>query len=112
MELTGRAARVTIVGLTLAALPLFLFGSFLLTLVYGHKYDGAAAILKILLGEAILDGATAVLSQAFLAAGVPGTVTILEGCGLLSAIPLMYWMVPRWGLKAPHLHFYFRHSPA
>jgi O-antigen/teichoic acid export membrane protein len=99
VELTGRAARVTIAGLTLAALPLFLFGSFLLTLVYGHKYDGAAAILKILLGEAILDGATAVLSQAFLAAGIPGTVTILEGCGLLSAIPLMYWMVPRWGLK-------------
>ena len=51
VELTGRAARVTIAGLTLAALPLFLFGSFLLTLVYGHKYDGAAAILTFFWGK-------------------------------------------------------------
>jgi O-antigen/teichoic acid export membrane protein len=99
VDLTGRAVRVTLAGLILVALPLLFFGGFLLTLVYGHKYDGAAAILRILLGEAILDGTTAVLSQAFLAAGVPGTVTLLQGSGLLSAIPLMYWMIPHWGLK-------------
>ena len=99
VDLTGRAARITLAALLLLALPLFCFGGVLLTLVYGHKYDGAAEILRILLGEGILDGLTAVLSQAFLAAGVPGTVTLLQGTGLLSAIPLMYWMIPRWGLK-------------
>ena len=99
VDLTGKAVRITLVGLCLIALPLFFIGGFLLVLVYGHKYDGAAAILRILLGEAILDGLTGVLSQAFLAAGVPGTVTLLQGIGLLSAVPLMYWMLPRWGLK-------------
>ncbi len=98
VELTGRAVRITLVGLLAVACPLFLAGGFLLRLVYGNKYDGAAAILKILLCEGILDGMTSVLSQAFLAAGVPGTVTLLEGCGLLTAVPLMYWMIPRWGL--------------
>ena len=42
---------------------------------------------------------TSVLSQAFLAAGIPGTVTLLQGSGLMSAVPLMYWFIPRWGLK-------------
>jgi O-antigen/teichoic acid export membrane protein len=99
VDLTGRAVRVTLAGLFLLALPLFLFGGFLLPFVYGNKYNGAATILRILTGEAILDGLTAVLSQAFLAAGVPGIVTLLQGSGLLSAIPLMYWMIPHWGLK-------------
>jgi O-antigen/teichoic acid export membrane protein len=98
VDLTGRAVRVTIAGLLCVAIPLFLIGGLLLTLVYGHKYDGAAAILRILLGEAVLDGATGILSLAFLAAGIPGTVTLLQGTGLLTAFPLMYFMIPRWGL--------------
>jgi O-antigen/teichoic acid export membrane protein len=96
---TGSAVRLTMVGLTLGALPLFFGGGMLLKLVYGNKFDGAAAILRILLGEAILDGMTAVCSQAFLAAGVPGTVAFLQGAGLITAVPLMYWMIPRWGLQ-------------
>ncbi|WP_255424383.1 polysaccharide biosynthesis C-terminal domain-containing protein [Acidipila sp. EB88] len=67
--------------------------------MYGNKYDGAAGILRILLGEAILDGVTSVLAQAFMARGLPGTVTLLEGCGLFTAVPLMYWLIPRYGLQ-------------
>jgi antigen flippase len=98
-SITGSAIRLTMTGMFLAALPLFFGGGLLLHLVYGNKYDGAAVILRILLVEAILDGMTAVSSQGFLAAGVPGTVTLLEGCGLVTALPLMYVMVPRWGLQ-------------
>ncbi len=96
---TGSALRLTMMGMLLGAMPLFFFGGFLLRFAYGNKYDGAAAILRILLFEAVLDGMTAVASQGFMAAGVPGTVTLLEGCGLITAVPLMYWMIPRWGLQ-------------
>lgn len=99
VDATGSAVRLTMTGMFLGALPLFFAGGFLLNLVYGNKFDGAAAILRILLFEAVLDGMTAVSSQGFLAAGVPGTVTLLEGCGLVTAVPLMYWMIPRWGLQ-------------
>lgn len=99
VNLTGRALRITFAILFLAGTSLFFSGGFLLNLVYGNKFDGAFIVLKILLAEAVLDGLTSVSSQAFLAAGFPGVVTLLQGCGLVTAVPLLYWMVPRWGLK-------------
>jgi O-antigen/teichoic acid export membrane protein len=83
----------------LASLPLVFGGDFLLRLVYGHGFTNAAAILPFLIVEAIASGVTSVLSQAFLAAGFPGTVSMLQGCGVLTSIPLMYWLIPRFGLK-------------
>jgi len=99
VTLTGRALRVAFAGLLLIALCLFFAGGFLLNLVYGSRFDGAFLVLRILLAEGVLDGLTLVSSQAFLAAGIPGIVTFLQGCGLLTAVPLLLWMVPRWGLQ-------------
>jgi O-antigen/teichoic acid export membrane protein len=99
VDLTGRALRIILVILILIAVALFFLGPVLLTLVYGSRFSGAGIVLQILLGEAVLDGMTAVMSQAFLAAGVPGTVTLVQGCGLVTAVPLLFWMTPRYGLK-------------
>ncbi len=99
VDLTGRALRVTLALLLLIALILFLFSGMLLRLVYGNKFDDAAIVLRILLAEAILDGMTSVLSQAFLAAGTPGIITFLQGCGLITVVPLLYWLTPRYGLQ-------------
>jgi O-antigen/teichoic acid export membrane protein len=99
VELTGRAARATLCLMLLASLPLLFCGDFLLRLVYGHGFAGAAAILPFLVVEAIAGGLTSVLSQAFLAAGFPGTVSMLQGCGVLTSIPLMLWLIPRFGLQ-------------
>lgn len=99
VALTGRAARATLCLMLLASLPLLVCGDFLLRLVYGHGFAGAAAILPFLVVEAIASGLTSVLSQAFLAAGFPGTVSMLQGCGVLTSIPLMFWLIPRFGLK-------------
>jgi O-antigen/teichoic acid export membrane protein len=96
---TGRAVRVTFYVMVIASLPLFLFGGWLLQLVYGARFEGAAIVLPFLVVEAIADGLTSVLAQAFLAAGFPGVVSMLQGCGLLTAIPLLYWMIPRFGLR-------------
>jgi O-antigen/teichoic acid export membrane protein len=97
--LTGRAARATLCLMLLASLPLLFFGDFLLSLVYGSRFTGAAVVLPFLIAEAIANGLTSVLAQAFLATGFPGTVSMLQGCGLLTSIPLLYWMIPRFGLR-------------
>ena len=99
VALTGRAARATLCLMLLASLPLLFSGNFLLRLVYGQGFAGAAAILPFLVVEAIAGGLTSVLSQAFLAAGFPGTVSMLQGCGVLTSIPLMFWLIPRFGLE-------------
>ena len=99
LTLTGRAARATLCLMLFASLPLFFFGDFLLGLVYGSRFTGAAAVLPFLVVEAIASGLTSVLAQAFLATGFPGTVSLLQGCGLFTSIPLLYWMIPRFGLR-------------
>jgi O-antigen/teichoic acid export membrane protein len=99
VALTGRAARATLCLMLLASLPLLFCGDFLLRLVYGHGFTVAAAVLPFLVVEAIAGGLTSVLSQAFLAAGFPGTVSMLQACGVLTSIPLMFWLIPRFGLR-------------
>jgi O-antigen/teichoic acid export membrane protein len=97
--LTGRAARMTLLVMILASLPLFFFGGFLLKLVYGAKFVTASLVLPFLIVESIFDGLTSVLAQAFLASGFPGTVTLLQGSGLIASIPLLYWLIPIFGLR-------------
>ena len=74
-------------------------GPRLLVFLYGTQYRGAAAILRILVVEVILAGATQVLSQAFMALARPGVITILQAIGLLLTIPLMLVLVPRYGIE-------------
>ena len=38
------------------------------------------------------------MAQAFKAVGRPGVVTILQGIGLALCIPMMLWLIPKWGL--------------
>jgi O-antigen/teichoic acid export membrane protein len=99
VALAGRAGRMTLFVMVAAGIPIFLLGKILIHFFYGSKFDVSVTIFHILLIETILDGLTAVLSQAFLAAGYPGTTTLLEGCGVLSAIPLLLWMIPKWGVN-------------
>ena len=99
VAVTGAAVRVTVVAMSLAALPLLFAGTLMLSIVYGNKFDTAGTILPFLIVESILDGLTSVLTQAFLAAGLPGMVTLLQGCGVIAAIPLIYLLIPRYGVK-------------
>jgi O-antigen/teichoic acid export membrane protein len=91
--------RATFYVMVLASLPLLLCGGLLLHFVYGTGFTGAAVVLPFLVVEAIADGLTSILAQAFLASGFPGMVSMLQGCGLLTSIPLLYWMIPRFGLR-------------
>ncbi len=98
VALTGRSARIS--SLITAACGLFVCvaGPVLLRILYGKEYATAAGVLRILVLEVILSGATFVLAQAFLAVGRPGVVTILQAIGLSLSIPMMLWLIPRYGI--------------
>lgn len=98
VALTGRAVRVSTAFTLLASVAVLILGPVLLRLFYGSEYMGATAVLRILVIQVVLSGATMVLAQAFMALGRPGTVTILQGIGLGLSVPLMLWLIPIYGL--------------
>ena len=98
VALTGRSVRAS--GLITALCGVFVCatGPTLLRILYGKEYVGAVGALRVLVIEVVLSGATFVLAQAFMALGRPGIVTILQGIGLSLSIPMMLWLIPRYGI--------------
>ena len=97
-EMTGRAVRTSTLFTVIAGVLICFFGPYLLAVLYGREYAGAASVLRILVVEVVLAGATLVLSQAFMALGRPGVITTLQVVGLLLTLPLMFVLVPRFGI--------------
>jgi O-antigen/teichoic acid export membrane protein len=107
VEMTGRAVRMTTFITTLCGAGIMLAGPRLLVFLYGPEYRGAAAIVRILVIEVILAGATQVLSQAFMALSRPGVITTLQAIGLLLTIPMMLLLIPRFGIEGAALSLLF-----
>ena len=103
LDLTGRAVRMTTAITTLCGAAIVLAGPRLLVLLYGPEYRVATSILRILVVEVILSGATQVMSQAFMALARPGVITTLQALGLLLTVPLMLLLVPRFGIEGAAL---------
>jgi len=78
---------------------MILLGGTALHYLYGREYMAATLTLNILIIEAILSGAITVMSQPFMALGRPGVVTVLQITGLLTSIPLILVLVPRFGTE-------------
>jgi antigen flippase len=98
VAITGRAVRASTFLTTLCVIPLMIIGPLVITFLYGEEFRGAIPVFRILLIEVLLAGTTWMLSKAFMAAGKPGTVTLLQGFGLGITIPLTLLLVPRYGL--------------
>jgi len=98
LEMTSRAMRMSTMLTTCGGIFVISLGPQLLGLLYGKEYRGANTVLRILVVQIILDGATAVLSQTFMALGRPGIVTTLQVIGLLLTVPLMLVLIPRLGI--------------
>ncbi len=99
VALTGRAARVSTLITGLCAAMVAIAGPWLLRLFYGQQYAQEILSLRLLLIEVTLSGCVFVLAQAFMALGRPGTVTLLQAIGLGLSVPLMLWLIPRWGIR-------------
>lgn len=98
IELTGRSARISGAVTAVCGVAICIAGPLVLRILYGREYVAAAGALRILVAEAILSGATFVLAQAFMALGRPGVVTMLQGLGLSLSIPMMLWLIPKYGI--------------
>ena len=97
------AALLALVGMLVSALLLFLMGAFALRLVYGPEFAAAAAVFRLLLLQGVLSGLASVLTQALLASGRPGVVSLLQGLSLVTAAPLLVVLIPRFGLAGAGL---------
>ena len=96
--MAGRAARIGILLSLSAALCLIVFGTSVISLYGGEKFLDAVPVFQILSLEVVIKGATLVLAQTFMAVGRPGIVSILQGLGLGLSLPLMYLLIPKYGL--------------
>lgn len=98
VELTGRSARMSTVVTACCGAVVCALGPFLLRLLYGREYVSAVGALDLLVAEVTISGLVFVLAQAFMAYGRPGVVTILQAAGLSLSVPMMLWLVPKWGI--------------
>lgn len=98
VRLTSCAARITTTLTLLCVVPLMILCPVLLNFLYGEEFLGAVPIFRWLLIEVTLGGTTWVLAQAFMAAGKPGIVTVLQGIGVGLSVPLLLLLIPRYGL--------------
>ena len=103
MTMVGQAVRANALLSGAAALLTALLGHSLLRLFYGQQYLAAVPALRLLVVEVVFQGAVVIVSQAFMAAGRPGIVSILQGTGLALAVPLMFLFIPRFGVAGAAL---------
>ncbi|WP_241781555.1 polysaccharide biosynthesis C-terminal domain-containing protein [Paenibacillus sp. DMB5] len=75
-----------------------LVAPFVIPLLYGKDFNTALTVFRLLLLEVTISGGTLILAQTFMALGKPKFVSILQGVGLLLVIPLLFLLVPKFGL--------------
>ena len=97
-EMVGRAARLTTLAGGAMSLAIAAVLPFVLPTFYGAEFGAAIGITDILLVEIIASGIAFMLSVAFLSVGRPGIVTTVRGGSLIVVIPLLFVLIPRYGL--------------
>jgi O-antigen/teichoic acid export membrane protein len=98
VPMVGRATRVSgVIALIFAAMLIIAF-PILIPFMYGSEFIEATHVAQVLTLEGLIGGTALVLSQAFMALGRPGLVTVLQGGGLAIAVPMMFLFLPRFGL--------------
>lgn len=98
LAMTGDSVRTSGLITVICGILVCLTGPTLLRLLYGAEYVNAVGALRILVLEAVQSGIVFVLAQAFMALNRPGVVTILQASGLSLSIPMMVWLIPKYGI--------------
>lgn len=98
VAMVARAARVSTLLAALAGIVLAAALPVLIPLFYGRGFSGSVPIGQLLMLESVVGGLAYVLSQAFMASGIPGQVTAFQGVGFAVALPCMLVLVPRLGI--------------
>lgn len=98
MKLNQRAMHASLIISLACGGVVALFGPLLLRLLYGREYLAASGVFRVLLLEVVINGVVAVAAQAFMALNRPGIVTVQQVSGLVLAVPLLLWLIPKYGL--------------
>lgn len=98
ISLTFKAFRISTTFTLLGSLILMLIAPLVIPLLYGKDFNTALTVFRLLLLEVTISGGTLILAQAFMALGKPKFVSILQGVGLMLVIPLLFFLVPKFGL--------------
>lgn len=75
-----------------------LLAPLVIPLMYGKDFNAALTVFRLLLLEVTISGGTIILAQAFMALGKPKIVSMLQGFGLLLVIPMLFLLIPKFGL--------------
>jgi O-antigen/teichoic acid export membrane protein len=98
IALTARAARLTFAMLLVTMIALIVLMPIVLPLAFGRAFVQSVPIARVIVVSFALNGLVYVLAQAFMAAGRPGIVAIIQLCGLATTVPAMFLLIPRYGL--------------
>jgi O-antigen/teichoic acid export membrane protein len=94
----ARSARMAMLASGAMGAVLLITGPWLLRWVYGPSFAAATTILPILLVEMIVSGLSFIFVQGFLAAGRPGTATMIQLVTVAASIPIFLLLVPAFGI--------------
>ncbi len=96
--LTLRVFKLSTSFALIGASVIMLVAPLVIRLLYGDLFLESIPVFRLLLLEVVVGGAALVLGQAFMAAGKPLILTLSQAIGIVLVIPLMYVLVPRYGL--------------
>jgi O-antigen/teichoic acid export membrane protein len=98
---SGRVLELAIRYMIMLTLPVAAFGALFarpfITLLYGAGYEGAVSLLRILGWWAVFASLNSLLSNFFICANRPGTVTIQTGLALAVNVALNFALIPVMG---------------
>lgn len=98
ISLTFKAFRISTTFTLLGSLVLMFVAPLVIPLLYGKDFNTALTVFRLLLLEVTISGGTIILAQVFMALGKPKFVSMLQGFGLILVIPLLFLLIPQYGL--------------
>ena len=97
LEKTGRGVRLTTMAALIAAVPLILASTVLIDVLFGSAFSDSALLFRILVIEALVQGTSWMMAQAFNALGKPHLIIVRQVFGLAATIALMVALAPLMG---------------
>jgi O-antigen/teichoic acid export membrane protein len=103
IALVTRSARAVFACTALAAAAFMLILPVIVPLVYGKDFSPVIGLTQLLTVAVVFGTTTGTFNQAFMATGRPEVATLLQCLGLCITVPLLYLLIPRFGLTGAAL---------
>ncbi|MBD2843957.1 oligosaccharide flippase family protein [Paenibacillus sp. IB182496] len=103
VQLTIRIWKCSLITTGLLAAFLAVAAPIVLHLLYGPAYMPAVPVFRILLLQVMVTSSAWGLSQAFMATGRPGTLTLIQASMVVLNVPLLLLLIPPFGIAGAGL---------